>query len=75
MRELGVSMDTLKKEVGTFMRKKKASGEAEGGEVRSKRVKGGFDTGGGSQKRLAEEARRRGRGVRIPKMRVANRRE
>ncbi|KAF2259106.1 hypothetical protein CC78DRAFT_592910 [Lojkania enalia] len=38
LRELGVSMDTLKKEVGTFMRNRKAS-EIEGGEVRSKRVK------------------------------------
>jgi hypothetical protein len=53
--ELGVSMDTLKKEVGTFMRKRKASGEIEGGEVRSKRVKGGFDTNGGSQKRSRSE--------------------
>ena len=30
LRELGVSMDTLKKEVGTFMRKRKTSGEVEG---------------------------------------------
>ena len=49
LKELGVSMDALKKEVGTFMRKRKASGEIEGGEGRSKRVKGGFDNDGGPQ--------------------------
>ncbi|KAF1964332.1 hypothetical protein BU23DRAFT_632006 [Bimuria novae-zelandiae CBS 107.79] len=37
LRELGVSMNTLKKEVGTFMRKRKASSEIQGGEARSKR--------------------------------------
>jgi hypothetical protein len=55
LRELGVSMDILKKEVGTFMRKRKASGEIEGGEIRSKRVKGGFDNDRGSQKRSRSE--------------------
>ncbi|KAF2176493.1 hypothetical protein K469DRAFT_698453 [Zopfia rhizophila CBS 207.26] len=55
LRELGVSMDTLKKEVGAFMRKRKASGEIEGGEGRSKRVKSGFDNDGGSQKRSRSE--------------------
>ena len=39
MRELGVSIDTLKKEVGTFIRKRKTSGKVEGGEARSKRIK------------------------------------
>ncbi|KAF1952283.1 hypothetical protein CC80DRAFT_596653 [Byssothecium circinans] len=55
LKELGVSMDTLKKEVGTFMRKRKASGEADGGEVRSKRVKSGFNNDSGSQKRARSE--------------------
>jgi len=49
LRDLGVSMDTLKKEVGTFMRKRKASSEAEGGELRSKRVQSEFNNDSGSE--------------------------
>ena len=40
-------MDTFKKEINTFIRKRKASGEIKGGKGRSKRVKGGFNNDGG----------------------------
>ncbi|KAF1953262.1 hypothetical protein CC80DRAFT_507442 [Byssothecium circinans] len=65
-RELRVSIDTLKKEVSTFIRKRKASSKINGGEVklnedskdkggRSKRVKGGFNNDRGSLKRSRGE--------------------
>jgi hypothetical protein len=56
LKELGVSMDTLRKEVGTFMRKRKASGEIEGGQGRSKRVKSKFKNDGGSQRSPSEDS-------------------
>jgi hypothetical protein len=52
LRDLKASFDTLKKRSGNFMMKRKASDEVECGEVRSKRVNGGFDI---SQKRSRSE--------------------